>query len=68
MSGGDPRQVAHFRPLEQTDFLRLEHASYLKGFLRPFKGKGTLEAWASQCHAMRDQLIGLAQRQVRRPQ
>jgi hypothetical protein len=35
-----------------------------KGLLKPFKGKGDLEAWASQCFAMRDELIGLAQRQV----
>ncbi|MCR6624762.1 MAG: DUF3158 family protein [Pseudoxanthomonas sp.] len=32
--------------------------------LQPFKGKGVSEAWASQCFAMRDELIGLAQRQV----
>jgi hypothetical protein len=54
----------HFIPLEQADFLRLEHAAYLKGFLRPFKGKGTLEVWANQCHGLRDQLIALAQRRV----
>ncbi|MBN0513769.1 DUF3158 family protein [Pseudomonas aeruginosa] len=30
----------------------------------PFKGKGDFEAWASQCFAMRDELIALAQRQV----
>ncbi|MBN0077747.1 DUF3158 family protein, partial [Pseudomonas aeruginosa] len=39
-------------------------AASLKGLLKPFKGKGDLEAWASQCFAMRDELIGLAQRQV----
>src|SRR3546814_17476446 len=44
--------------------MRLEHAGSLKGLLKPFKGKGDLEAWASQCFAMRDELIGLAQRQV----
>lgn len=53
-----------FKPLEQADFLRLEHAAYLKGLLKPFKGKGDLEAWASQCFTMRDELIALAQRQV----
>ncbi|OYW99215.1 MAG: hypothetical protein B7Z14_12535, partial [Bosea sp. 32-68-6] len=41
----------HFMPLEQPDFQRLEHAAYLKGLLKPFKGKGSLEAWASQCMA-----------------
>jgi hypothetical protein len=56
----------HFTALEQADFQRLEHAAYQKGLLRPFKGKGTLEMWASQCHELRDQLIVLAQRRVLR--
>ena len=58
------REARYFRPLEQPAFMRLEHAASLKGLLKPFKGKGDLEAWASQCFAMRDELIGLAQRQV----
>ena len=33
-------QPARFLPLEQADFQRLEHGSYLKGLLQPFKGKG----------------------------
>src|SRR3546814_11972334 len=45
-------------------FQRLEHAGYLKGLLQPFKGKGSLETWASQCAALRDDVIGLAQRRV----
>src|SRR5574337_1063627 len=49
-----------FVALEQADFQRLEHAGYLKGLLQPFKGKGSLETWASQCAALRDDLIGLA--------
>lgn len=53
-----------FSPLGQPDFQRLEHAAYLKGLLKPFKGKGSLEAWASQCLALRDNLITLALRQV----
>ncbi|MEX5685330.1 DUF3158 family protein [Pseudomonas silesiensis] len=53
-----------FTPLEQADYLKLEHAAYLKGFLKPFKGKGELATWASQCEALRDELIGLAQRKV----
>ncbi len=60
-SSGRP---ARFIPLGQADFQRLEHAGYLKGLLQPFKGKGSLEAWASQCMALRDELIVLAQRQV----
>ena len=56
-------QPARFLPLEQADFQRLEHSGYLKGLLQPFKGKG-LEVWANQCTALRDDLIGLAQRRV----
>src|SRR3546814_15218594 len=29
-----------------------------------FKGKGSLETWASQCAALRDDVLGLAQRRV----
>ena len=54
----------HFAALEQTAFQRLEHAGYLKGLLRPFKSKGALESWASQCEGLRDDLIALALRQV----
>jgi hypothetical protein len=55
---------ARFAPLEQTDFQRLEHAGYLKGLLKPFKGKDSLENWANQCTALRDALIALAQQRV----
>lgn len=53
-----------FVPLEPADFQRLEHAAFLKGLLKPFKGKGSLETWASQCHALRDGLMALAQQRV----
>jgi hypothetical protein len=53
-----------FYPLEQADFQRLEQAASLKGLLRPFKGKGTLTEWASQCHALRDDLVVLAQQRI----
>jgi len=56
--------TTHFLPLERADFQRLEHAGYLKGLLKPFKGKGSLEAWANQCAALRDELIALTQRRV----
>ena len=55
---------ARFTPLEQADFQRLEHAAYLKGLLKPFKGKGSLETWASQCTALRDDVIALAQQRI----
>ena len=61
----DPnREPRYFLGLQQAAFMKLEHAASLKGLLKPFKGKGDLEAWASQCFAMRDELIGLTQRQV----
>lgn len=50
-----------FNSLERQAFARLEHASSLKGLLRPFKGKGELESWACDCERLRDQLISLAQ-------
>ncbi|MBA4243725.1 MAG: integrase [Pseudomonas sp.] len=55
-----------FHPLEQADFQKLEQAAYLKGLLRPFpfKGKGALTEWASQCLTLRDNLIELAQKRV----
>ncbi|WP_175687225.1 DUF3158 family protein [Burkholderia multivorans] len=55
---------ARFTPLEQPDFRELEHSAYLKGLLQPFKGKGSLETWASQCVALRDDMIALAMRRV----
>jgi len=54
----------NFRPLEQPAFRKLEHAAYLKGLLKPFKGKGSLELWANQCMALRDAMMGLAEHQI----
>ncbi|MCK2094622.1 DUF3158 family protein [Thauera aromatica] len=61
-----PAAARRFYPLEQADFQKLEQAASLKGLLRPFpfKGKGALTEWASQCHALRDDLIELAKRRV----
>ena len=53
-----------FAPLEQPDFQRLAHAAYLKGLLKPFKGKGSLESWANQCIGLRDEMIALALQHV----
>lgn len=64
MNDPDLSLPPRFRPLEQADFLRLVQAPYLKGLLKPFKGKGALGDWANQCLAQRDQLINLAQRRV----
>jgi len=52
---------SYFTSLVSADFQRLAHAGYLKGLLNPFKGKGELEVWASQCSALRDDLIALAE-------
>jgi len=60
----DASAPRRFFNLEQADFQQLEHAASLKGLLRPFKGKRTLQDWAGQCHALRDGLIELAQRRV----
>ena len=60
-ASGPNSHATRFVALEQADFQRLEHAGYLKGLLQPFKGKGSLENWASQCTALRDGVIGLAQ-------
>lgn len=53
-----------FQSLEQKDFSGLEHAASLKGLLKPFKGKGELEVWASRCEGLRERLIHLAQHQI----
>src|SRR3989344_5302864 len=50
------REPRYFHALQQAAFLKLGQAASLKGLLKPFKGKGDLEAWASQCFAMRDDL------------
>lgn len=64
IDAGAPLLPTRFASLEQADFQRMEHAAYLKGLLKPFKGKGALDAWAAQCTALRDGLISLAQERV----
>jgi hypothetical protein len=56
--------VHRFPKLEQTDYLNLKQAPYLKGLLKPFKGKGELEAWSGQCSELRDSVIELARRRI----
>lgn len=51
-----------FDPLEHTDFRRLQQAAFLKGLLKPFKGRGELTLLAHECESTRDELIRLAQR------
>jgi hypothetical protein len=57
-------RARYFIALEQEAFSQLKHAAYLKGLLKPFKGKGELEEWASLCRALRDGLIDLAEQAV----
>ncbi len=57
-------QFRRFASLEQDAFQSLKHSASLKGLLKPFKGKGELENWASDCLDLRDDLISLAQRRV----
>ena len=64
MTVREPNQRRNFQPLEQADFIQLEQAGYLKGLLRAFTGNGDLEDWVNRCHALRDELIDLAQRRV----
>lgn len=64
MRGKPEKIVTHyFTSLEQADFIALQHAPSLKGFLKPFKGN-TLKEWASQCEQLRDQLIVLGRTHV----
>lgn len=53
-------ETRFFEPLQHKAFLSLEHASYLKGFLKPFKGKGAQEELLLLCRQseqLRDQLV-----------
>lgn len=64
MHPGSPAPVAPrlVDLLEHEDFQRLPHAASLKGLLKPFTGKGELEAWAGECESLHQDLIRLALR------
>lgn len=51
-----------FDPLTQDVFQGLEHASSLKGLLKPFTGKGDLMVLAARTESLRSGLTKLAQR------
>ena len=53
-----------FQPLQQTAFSELEHAAFLKGLLKPFKGKGELMQFGDECSQLVSRLILLATEQV----
>lgn len=53
-----------FKPLEQTAYAGLEQAASLKGFLKPFKGKGDMELLQIRSERLRNQLIEVAMAHV----
>ncbi|MDG6398435.1 DUF3158 family protein [Pseudomonas quasicaspiana] len=59
----EARQPA-FRPLQQAAFSSLEHAAFLKGLLKPFKGKGELSQLALVSRQLMGSLIQLANEEV----
>ena len=59
----EARQLA-FRPLQQAAFSSLEHAAFLKGLLKPFKGKGELCQLALVSRQLMGSLIQLANEEV----
>ncbi|ASV39800.1 integrase [Pseudomonas sp. NS1(2017)] len=61
VSGAKPTA---FQPLQQTAFSALEHAAFLKGLLKPFKGKGELMQFGEVCSQLVSSLILLATEQV----
>ena len=60
----DELKQGAFRPLEQTAYAALEHAASLKGFLKPFKGKGDLDLLRERCEQIRGDLIQVAMNHV----
>lgn len=64
---GDSRNCAKhtaFQPLQQSAFSALEHTAFLKGLLKPFKGKGDLMQFGDDCSQLMNGLVQLANEQV----
>lgn len=57
-------QQAAFQPLQQDVFVGLQYAPFLKGILKPFKGKGALDQLAEQCRSLEADLNTLAQERI----
>jgi len=55
---------SHFKTLDHTAYLKLDHGASLKGFLFPFKGKGQFATCANRHEHLRDDLIHLAQHEL----
>ncbi|RMM78071.1 hypothetical protein ALQ72_05376 [Pseudomonas syringae pv. maculicola] len=57
-------QQGAFQPLQQDAFSTLQHAPFLKGLLKPFKGKGGMLQLTELCCSLEDDLNALAEDQV----
>ncbi|WP_148193575.1 DUF3158 family protein [Pseudomonas syringae] len=57
-------QQGAFKPLQQDAFIGLQHAPFLKGLLKPFKGKGGMLQLAELCRSLEADLNALAEDQV----
>ncbi|WP_439870021.1 DUF3158 family protein [Pseudomonas syringae] len=57
-------QQGAFQPLQQDAFVALQHAPFLKGLLKPFKGKGGMLQLAELCRSLEGDLNALAEDQV----
>lgn len=62
-STADEKHTA-FQPLQQGAFSAIEHAAFLKGFLKPFKGKGELMQFGEVCSQIMNSLVQLATDEV----
>ncbi|AQL36392.1 MULTISPECIES: DUF3158 family protein [Pseudomonas syringae group] len=61
---GHSLQQGAFQPLQQDAFIGLQHAPFLKGLLKPFKGKGGMLQLAELCRSLEGDLNALAEDQV----
>ncbi|MBI6741335.1 MULTISPECIES: DUF3158 family protein [Pseudomonas syringae group] len=63
-TGSRGLQQGAFQPLQQDAFTGLQHAPFLKGLLKPFKGKGGMLQLAELCRSLEGDLNALAEDQV----
>ncbi|WP_183142030.1 DUF3158 family protein, partial [Pseudomonas amygdali] len=63
-ANGKKLQQGAFQPLQQDAFSTLQHAPFLKGLLKPFKGKGGMLQLTELCRSLEDDLNALAEDQV----
>lgn len=63
-TGSRGLQQGAFQPLQQDAFTGLQHAPFLKGLLKPFKGKGGMLQLAELCRSLEGDLNALAKDQV----